>query len=79
MGKKRKAGGSRTSGKAPENSVVNARTKYGINETFDDSEDEFHTGREKILLEERPSVKRRRRIDEESMLYTNAIPWLSSN
>ena len=38
---------------------------YDPEETFNDSEDEFFMGREKILLEEEPAAKRRRRLEEE--------------
>lgn len=44
------------------------RTKYNINETFDNSEDEFLAGRDQVLLEEGPEAKRRRKIQEEGML-----------
>lgn len=65
MGKKRKAG-AKPFGQSEE-PVVNMKTKYGANETFDDSEDDFFHGRDKILLEERPEVKRRRRIEQDGM------------
>ena len=64
MGKKRKAGG-KPFGQSSE-AGPQIRTKYGANETFDDSEDEFYAGRDKILLEERPEVKKRRKIEEDS-------------
>lgn len=35
------------------------------NDTFNDSEDEFVAGRERILLDEGPAAKRRRRMEEE--------------
>ncbi|KAJ5634010.1 hypothetical protein N7528_001852 [Penicillium herquei] len=60
MGKKRKAGGRPAS-----KSEAPARTKFDIEERFDDSEDEFQTGRDHILLEEAPEAKRRRRVAEE--------------
>lgn len=63
MGKKRKAGGRpATKSDAP------ARTKFDIEERFDDSEDGFQSGRDKILLDEAPEAKRRRRVAEEGML-----------
>lgn len=63
MGKKRKAGGRPAAkGEAP------ARTKFDIEERFDDSEDEFQAGRDQILLDEGPETKRRRRVAEEGML-----------
>lgn len=62
MGKKRKVGGRPAAkGEAP------ARTKFDIEERFDDSEDEFQTGRDQILLDEGPETKRRRRVAEEGM------------
>lgn len=62
MGKKRKAGGRPAAkGEEPE------RTKFDIEERFDDSEDEFQTGRDQILLDEGPETKRRRRVTEEGM------------
>lgn len=64
MGKKRKAGG-KPFGQSSE-AGPQVRTKYGADETFDDSEDEFYAGRDKILLEERPEVKRRRKVEEDS-------------
>lgn len=65
MGKKRKAGGrpfGQTSEKENEPAM---RTKYDINETFDESEDEFQAGRDQILLEEGPEAKRRRKLQEQ--------------
>ncbi|KUL91335.1 hypothetical protein ZTR_01657 [Talaromyces verruculosus] len=61
-GKKRKASGRQSSGKKPDPAM---RTKYSINETFDNSEDEFMAGRDQVLLEEGPEAKRRRKIQEE--------------
>ncbi|RAO65595.1 uncharacterized protein BHQ10_001607 [Talaromyces amestolkiae] len=60
--KKRKASGRQPSGKKPDSAM---RTKYNINETFDNSEDEFLAGRDQVLLEEGPEAKRRRKIQEE--------------
>lgn len=60
---KRKAGGRPAAKKdAP------ARTKFDVEERFDDSEDEFQTGRDQILLDEAPDAKRRRRVAEDGML-----------
>ncbi|KAE8416660.1 Sas10 C-terminal domain-containing protein [Aspergillus pseudocaelatus] len=62
---KRKASGrpAARKGSAPE------RTKFNIEERFDDSEDEFQTGRDQVLLEEEPEAKRRRKVaQEEEML-----------
>jgi U3 small nucleolar RNA-associated protein 3 len=63
--KKRKASSRQSSGKKPDSAM---RTKYSIDETFDNSEDEFMAGRDQVLLEEGPEAKRRRRIQEEGML-----------
>jgi len=57
-------------GKAPTEShgaddFRNERTRHDINEEFADSEDEFYAGRDKILLEEAPAEKRRRKLHEE--------------
>lgn len=60
--KKRKAGNRSSSG-AKKNSALQSR--YDINETFDNSEDEFIAGRDQILLEEGPEAKRRRKLEEE--------------
>ncbi|KAJ5553909.1 hypothetical protein N7513_003868 [Penicillium frequentans] len=63
MGKKRKAGGRPSKAEAP------VRTKFDIEERFEDSEDEFQAGRDQILLDEAPEAKRRRRVaqDEEAI------------
>ncbi|KAJ5361526.1 hypothetical protein N7541_002370 [Penicillium brevicompactum] len=60
--KKRKAGRPAQQKSAPEPS------KFDIEERFDDSEDEFQTGRDQVLLDERPEAKRRRRVTEEEEL-----------
>lgn len=46
----------------PENKKA---TKYDIEETFNDSEDEFYAGRDKVLLDETADSKRRRRLVEQ--------------
>ncbi|KAL2835893.1 Sas10 C-terminal domain-containing protein [Aspergillus pseudoustus] len=61
MGKKRKAGGRPAANKAAEEE----KYKFDIEERFDDSADEFQTGRDQILLEEAPDAKRRRKLVEE--------------
>ncbi|KAE8149294.1 Sas10 C-terminal domain-containing protein [Aspergillus avenaceus] len=62
---KRKASGR----PAARNASAPERTKFNIEERFDDSEDDFQTGRDQILLEEEPNAKRRRRVaQEEEML-----------
>lgn len=57
MGKKRKSSGHGT-GKFTKQSEE--QTKYNVNETFADSEDEFFAGRDRILLDDGPSSKRRK-------------------
>ncbi|KAJ9602594.1 something about silencing protein 10 [Cladophialophora chaetospira] len=57
MAKKRKA--------SREVQVSVPPTQYDPEETFQDSEDEFFAGREKILLDEQPAAKRRRRLEEQ--------------
>ena len=42
--------------------------RYAVDETFDDSEDEFFAGRDKILLEDGPAAKRQRRLDRDGLL-----------
>lgn len=64
MGKKRKAGG-RPSG--PSKDAAVDRSKFDVEDTFDDSEDEFQAGRDHVLLEEAPEAKRRRKVDEEGL------------
>ncbi|KAL3463309.1 Sas10 C-terminal domain-containing protein [Aspergillus heterothallicus] len=61
MGKKRKAGGRPAANKADQEENY----KFDIEERFDDSADEFQTGRDQILLEEAPDAKRRRKLAEE--------------
>ncbi|KAJ5975479.1 hypothetical protein N7481_009186 [Penicillium waksmanii] len=64
MAKKRKAGG-----RPAAKTEAPARTKFDVEERFDDSEDEFQTGRDQILLDEAPDAKRRRRVaDDEELL-----------
>lgn len=60
MGKKRKAGG-----RPAQKEEAPLRTKYSIEERFEDSEDEFQANRDQILLEEAPEAKRRRRVAED--------------
>lgn len=68
MGKKRKVGAARHSEqKAQKNENFFQQTKFDINETFDDSDDEFQAGRDRILLEEAPESKRRRKLEEQGM------------
>ena len=71
MGKKRKAGG-RPSGQmsSSKNDALN-RSKFDVEDTFDDSEDDFQAGRDHVLLEEAPDAKRRRRVAEEGELISS--------
>ncbi|KAF7585648.1 hypothetical protein BBP40_010361 [Aspergillus hancockii] len=65
---KRKANGR----PAARNASAPERTKFNIEERFDDSEDDFQAGRDQVLLEEAPEAKRRRRvIQEEEMLQSS--------
>lgn len=64
MAKKRKAGGRPAARNAP----APEKTKYGVEERFDDSEDEFQTGRDHILVDEAPDAKRRRKVIEDGEL-----------
>lgn len=61
---KRKAGG-----RPAVKTEAPARTKFDVEERFDDSEDEFQTGRDQILLDEAPDAKRRRRVADDGMKY----------
>ena len=66
MGKKRKAGG-RPFGQDGTEKISKEESKLRINtyEDVADSEDEFHMGRDKILLEEGPVQKRQRKLRED--------------
>ncbi|PLB43784.1 hypothetical protein P170DRAFT_393739 [Aspergillus steynii IBT 23096] len=61
MAKKRKAGGRPAARNAP----APEKTKFGMEERFDDSEDEFQTGRDQVLVDEAPDAKRRRKLIED--------------
>ncbi|KAL4886539.1 Sas10 C-terminal domain-containing protein [Aspergillus karnatakaensis] len=65
MGKKRKAGGRPAANKTDKEEPY----KFDIEERFDDSEDDFQTGRDQVLLDEAPEAKRRRKVaeDEEAL------------
>jgi U3 small nucleolar RNA-associated protein 3 len=65
MGKKRKAGGKPPDEMLEEPVRQNVHTTYEVNEQFVGSEDEFFAGGDKILLEEGPASKRRRKLEEE--------------
>lgn len=62
MAKKRKGRGS-----AKEEPAREEKTRFAPTETFEDSADEFEAGRDHILLEERPDVKRRRKLEEDGL------------
>ncbi|KIW12653.1 hypothetical protein PV08_09931 [Exophiala spinifera] len=59
MAKKRKAG------RASQQDAPSRTDRYDVEERFDDSEDEFFAGRDKILLDEAPAAKRLRRLEEQ--------------
>ncbi|OKL60141.1 hypothetical protein UA08_04559 [Talaromyces atroroseus] len=63
--KKRKAGHRQPSAKKNDSAL---QSKFSVDETFDNSEDEFTAGRDQILLEEGPEAKRRRKFQEEDAL-----------
>jgi hypothetical protein len=65
MGKKRKARGSAMSQLGEDQAHSYVQTKYHADEEFANSEDEFFAGRDKILLEEGPAIKRRKKVEEE--------------
>lgn len=67
MAKKRKAGGQPFGHRDPE-VISNGKSKLIIKDWQDvaDSEDEFHIGRDKVLLEEGPAHKKLRKAQEES-------------
>lgn len=75
MGTKRKAG--RAVAAAEQSGWTDDRGgKLGpINSYKDvaDSEDEFHMQRDKIMFDDGPDAKRRRKIEEESMLQANTV------
>lgn len=64
MGTKRKSRGT-GSRDAAKDVGHSEKSKFAVNERFDDSQDEFEMGRDHILLEEAPDAKRRRKLREE--------------
>ncbi|KAF3480172.1 Sas10/Utp3 family protein [Arthroderma uncinatum] len=64
MAKKRKASGAALAHRS-KNPAQNENSKFAADARFENSEDEFETGRDRILLEERPEVKRRRKLEED--------------
>lgn len=74
MGRKRKAAGSSATGGPVNKNSDFDRSKFDIEETFADSEDEFQAGRDQILLDEGPEAKRQRKLAQQgwlSMSYRN--------
>lgn len=66
MGKKRKPqSGQREDKSSPTLDVENSRKRIRDFEDVADSDDEFHLNRDRILLDEEPSAKRRRRWQEQ--------------
>ena len=67
MGKKRKSSRPGNGARSAPNDDMEVTTtaKYDQDETFADSQDEFFTGKDEIMLEEGPSRKRRKQIEEE--------------
>ena len=74
MGKKRKASG-QPFGHAGRQKSPDANSKLHVTSYEDvaDSEDEFHINRDKILLDEGPEQKRRRKIQEQGIGYLSLI------
>ena len=74
MGKKRKAGGQPFGEvRKNESEQEDAKLKFRTWEDVADSEDEFHINRDKILLDEGPAQKRRRKLEEEGMQRISAV------
>jgi U3 small nucleolar RNA-associated protein 3 len=73
MGRKRKAGGKPPSELREDQTPQNVQTRYHVDEQFADSEDDFFAGRDKILLEESPASKRRRKVEEEGKAYFSKV------
>ncbi|KAL9621999.1 MAG: hypothetical protein Q9160_003661 [Pyrenula sp. 1 TL-2023] len=71
MGKKRKAGKPFGAAGVSGTTKDDRKVRFDVNENFDDSEDDFHTQGDQILLDDRPESKRRRKIEEE---YTALQP-----
>ena len=67
MAKKRKGGSARDTEepKGPNMDVGESRKRIRTYEDVADSDDEFHLNNDKVLLEERPDVKRRRKQQED--------------
>ena len=70
MGKKRKAGYIRAEETGSEEEGRERKTRLGIR-TFEDiatSEDEFHLNRDKVLLEDSPARRRRRKVEAHGLM-----------
>ncbi|KAK2732695.1 hypothetical protein FQN57_002502 [Myotisia sp. PD_48] len=64
MARKRKAAGAAAQS-SQNKTTYDDSSRFGPDERFADSEDEFQAGRDHILLEERPEAKRRRKLEED--------------
>ena len=67
MAKKRKISERRSDGPKEFNASDGKLGPIRSYEDVADSEDEFHINRDKVLLEDGPDAKRRRKIEEESV------------
>ncbi|KAL9109429.1 MAG: hypothetical protein Q9227_005937 [Pyrenula ochraceoflavens] len=78
MAKKRKAGQPFGAATGHELGAIPPQTRFNLNERFDDSEDEFLAGADRVLLNEGPDAKRRREAlepsDEEILGYDSEAP-----
>ncbi|ETI20621.1 hypothetical protein G647_06963 [Cladophialophora carrionii CBS 160.54] len=63
MAKKRKAPRATTAAARPHDV-----DRFDPEETFNDSEDDFFAGRDKVMLDEEPAAKRRRRLEEQERI-----------
>lgn len=71
MAKRKRAGAQAQSQQRRSSFDENQKVKLNIN-TYEDvagSDDEFHLNREKILLEDGPDAKRRRRLEGQGMFW----------
>lgn len=66
MAKKRKAGGTALAHRS-KNPIDDENSRFAADARFENSEDEFEAGRDRVLLEERPEVKRRRKLEEDGI------------
>lgn len=80
MAKKRKAAG-QPFGHSKARDAEDRPSKLGIGtyEDVADSEDEFHLGRDKILLDDGPEAKRRRKRQEQGVPASNCVWWTPAN